>query len=152
MFHFLTLCPCPHLTHLILNPYYPLKLPTIPQPLPAFMQLHTLTLAIRDGYSRNPIIEVLDRPLAPKPGSCQAFASFLTRSGCLLHTLRIIFTDNAPTLLSNLRALPSLTHFTIIAHGHQTMRAVDSILQWLTLLDSSDGDTRLLPNLTSSEL
>jgi hypothetical protein len=163
MFRFMTLCPCPHLTTLILNPYYPLTLPTLPQSLPALMHLHTLILAIRDGYSRNPIIEVLDLLTTPALQNLEivgvreiqlprlAFASFLERSGCMLRTLTITFKNNLPfhTLLSNMRVLSSLTHFTVFARG-KAEGIVALILQSLTLPDADSGP--LLPNLVSFEL
>ncbi|KAJ6525664.1 hypothetical protein B0H19DRAFT_1198286 [Mycena capillaripes] len=165
MFQFMTLCPCPHLTTLVLNPYYPLKLPAIPRPLPTLMHLHTIILAIRDGYSRNPVMEVLDLLTAPSLQNLevvgvreiqlprQAFASFLERSGCTLRTLTIAFKDNLlfPALLSNLRAVSSsLTHLIIFARGKEE-DIVDHILQALTLPDAVVDD-HLLPNLASFQL
>ncbi|KAJ7085829.1 hypothetical protein B0H15DRAFT_371764 [Mycena belliarum] len=162
---FMARCPCPHLTRLILNPHYPLKYPhNLPQSLPPFMHLRTLTLAIRDGYSRNQITEVLDLLTAPVLQTLEvigvreiripprAFASFLERSGCSLQTLIISFKDNlpVPTLLINLRALPSLTRFVVMAHGQEAMQAVGLILQSLNLSDSSN--THMLPIMTSFEL
>ncbi|KAF7338118.1 F-box domain-containing protein [Mycena venus] len=162
-FQFMTLGPCPHLTTLILNPYYPLKLPTIPQTLPALIRLHTLILAIRDGFSPNPIIDCLDILTAPSLEHLdilgrreiqlppQTFESFLERSGCTLRTLTITFKDNLPfhTLQRNLRALSSLTHFTIFTSGKEG-GVVDRILHSLTQSDVTVGC--LLPNLISFEL
>ncbi|KAJ7272001.1 hypothetical protein B0H12DRAFT_674234 [Mycena haematopus] len=164
VFHFMTLCPCPNLTTLILNPYYPLKLPVISQTLPALLHLRTLILAIRDGYSRNPVIDVLDLLTAPSLQNFeiigvreiqlprQAFASFLERSGCTLRVLTITFKDNLPflPLQHNLLTLSSLTHFTVFARGKQGDNIVNRILQSLTLPDAITG--RLLPNLLTFEL
>ncbi|KAJ7444871.1 hypothetical protein FB451DRAFT_72614 [Mycena latifolia] len=164
MLQFMTLCPCPHLTRLTLNPYFSLRLPNLPQSLPPFMHLHTLTLAIRDGYTRNPIVEVLNLLTTPTLQNLeviglreirlppQAFASFLERSGCTLQTLTIAFKENLPVprLLSILRALPSLTHFAVIARGQDAMEAVDLILDSLTLSDPVSP--HLLPNMASFEL
>ncbi|KAJ7775096.1 hypothetical protein B0H16DRAFT_85603 [Mycena metata] len=160
---FMTLCPCPYLTTLILNPYYPLQRQPAPQPLAPLLHLHTLILAIRDGYSRNPTIEVLDLLTAPSLQNLevvgvreiqlprQAFVAFLERSGCTLQALSITYKDNlpVPTLLSNLRAVPSLTHLAIFARGKEHT-ALDLILQSLTLSDASREP--LLPNLTSFQL
>ncbi|KAJ7709651.1 hypothetical protein B0H17DRAFT_1190835 [Mycena rosella] len=165
MLQFLTLCPCPNLTRLVLNPYYPLKLHG-PQTLPAFLHLHTLILAIRDGYSRNPIIEILNLLTAPSlqtleivgVGEIQlpphTFASFLERSGCAPQTLSITFKDNLPVpiLLRNLRALPSLTRFVVLARGKDAMDSVALILQALMVNLSDPFDAQLLPNLASLEL
>ncbi|KAJ7905734.1 hypothetical protein B0H14DRAFT_2661365 [Mycena olivaceomarginata] len=147
--HFLALCPCPHLTTLILNPHYPTKLPGTPQPLPPLVYLHTLILAIRDGYSRNPIIDVLDPLTTPSLSTLRnrrAFTSFLERSGCTLRTLAVAFRDTLPfsAVQSNLQLLPSLTHLIFFARGKKGT-IVDLLLQSLTT-------TSLLPNLTSLEL
>ncbi|KAJ7047023.1 hypothetical protein C8F04DRAFT_1172797 [Mycena alexandri] len=160
---FMTLCPCPYLTTLVLNPYYPLQRQPTPQPLAPLLHLHTLILAIRDGYSRNPVIEILDLLTAPSLQNLevvgvreiqlprQAFVAFLERSGCTLQALSITYKDNlpVPTLLSNLRAVPSLTHLAIFARGKEHT-ALDLILQSLTLSDPSREP--LLPNLTSFQL
>ncbi|KAJ7724476.1 hypothetical protein DFH07DRAFT_264773, partial [Mycena maculata] len=147
MHQFLTLCPCPHLTRLTLTPFYPLKLPSLPQPFPPMMHLQTLVLAIRDGYSRNPVIEVLDLLAAPSLQNLevvgirefrlppQAFEAFVRRSGCTLQSLT---------------ALPSLTRLVVVARGSDAMRAVGLILGSLTL--QAPDDQPLLPKLVSLEL
>lgn len=154
--HFLALCPCPHLTTLILNPHYPMKLPG--PPLPPLVHLHTLILAIRDGYSRNPIIDVLDPLTTPSLSTLEivgvqeaqllrgAFTSFLERSGCTLRTLAVAFRDTLPlsAVQSSLQLLPSLTHLIFFSHGNKGT-IVDLLLQSLTT-------TSLLPNLISLEL
>jgi hypothetical protein len=156
--HFLALCPCPHLTTLILNPHYPIKFPGPPQPLPPLAHLHTLILAIRDGYSRNPIIDVLDPLTTPSLSILEivgvqevqllrrAFTSFLERSGCTLRTLAVAFRDTLPfsAVQSNLQLLPSLTHLIFFARGNKGT-IVDLLLQSL-------NTTSLLPNLISLEL
>ncbi|KAJ7219454.1 hypothetical protein GGX14DRAFT_592255 [Mycena pura] len=161
MFQFMTRCPCPYLTTLILNPYYPLKLSTS-QSLPPLIHLCTLVLAIRDGYSRNPIIDVLDLLTTPSLQDLQivgrhgfllprhTFASFVTRSACRLVSLTITFKNNlpVPSLLDNLRTLSSLTHFAVFALGEEAMHSVRTILESLTIT----SDQFVLPNLVSFEL
>ncbi|KAF8212005.1 hypothetical protein K438DRAFT_2010312 [Mycena galopus ATCC 62051] len=141
------------------DPYYALKLPVTPERLPPLIHLHTLILAIRDGFSHNPIIDVLDLLTAPSLQNLeivgireiqlprQAFASFLERSGCTLQTLTLTFKDNLPflPLQRNLQQLSSLSHFAILARG-KPGEVVDQILRSLT--GEVDGE-RLLPKLLS---
>ncbi|KAJ6630577.1 hypothetical protein B0H10DRAFT_835322 [Mycena sp. CBHHK59/15] len=164
MVQFMTRSPCPNLTRLTLTPYYE-AYPTsqsLPS-LPVFRHLHTLVLAIRDGYSRNPVIEVLGLLTAPTLKNLQvagmreirlprqSFASFLQRSVCKLENLTLDFQESSKVLefIGNFEALPSLAHLVLVARGKDVMRAVGRMLQSLNL---SNNHIPMLPNLVSIDL
>nr|GAT53346.1 predicted protein [Mycena chlorophos] len=152
----------PVLQSLSLNPFYQFKIAA--RPLRPFPHLRKLSLAMRDKYSRNPIIDVLniltlpaltelelwglrDIPLPP-----QAFASFIMRSGCSVSSLRVTFRENIPHFVSSLRVLgPSLQHLAIFGLGTEAMGPTTSLLQALIVSAGAENET-LLPHLTSLEI
>ncbi|KAF7304969.1 F-box domain-containing protein [Mycena kentingensis (nom. inval.)] len=161
-FSFLEQRSWPCLETLVLNPFYPFKLPPNPRPLSPFPRLHTLVLAIRDGYSRNPILDVLCILEAPalKHMHCyglrevilphRAFTAFVERSACAIISLQITFRDNLPvaSLLANLRTLSdTLTHLVVFALGTDAMSVTATILTALVATDA----VCLLPSLISLE-
>ncbi|KAJ7063479.1 hypothetical protein C8F01DRAFT_1251016 [Mycena amicta] len=162
MFQFMEQCSWPCLTTLILNPFYPLKFRGASAHIP-LTQLKTLVLAIRDGYSRNPIIDVLDILATPALENLevwglreiliprQSFASFIERSNCTMTSLRLTFKDNVPVpnLLSNFRTLAMLSHLAIFALGSDAMNPTAKVLS--ALISSADAES-LLPHLVDLEL
>ncbi|KAJ7710772.1 hypothetical protein B0H17DRAFT_1190464 [Mycena rosella] len=143
MLQFLTLFPCPNLTRLILNP---LKLGgNLPQT--------TLILAIRDGYSRNPIIEILNLLTPPRSKRSVVGVPEIQFSPHTLHPSWGGPDDTLPVLmlLRNLQVLSSLTRFVVIARGMDAMDSVALILQAL-MINLSDPFGAQLPNLARFEL
>ncbi|KAK7020436.1 F-box domain-containing protein [Favolaschia claudopus] len=162
MCRFMTHCPCPQLTSLTLNPHLAHSAPL--QILPPFLHLKTLILAIRDGYSRNPVIDVLEHLTTPSLERLEvvglreiqlparAFEAFIQRSGCTLRCLAINFKDFLPfpLLKHNLHILSaSLTHLSVLNRG-KTSITVDLILRSLTVNNASTDC--LLPNLLCFEV
>ncbi|CAK5277618.1 unnamed protein product [Mycena citricolor] len=160
LMYFLSRGCSPRLRTLVLNPYHPAKKPYQVAQVPVFPELRRLVLVMR-GFSRNPIVEVLNLLTAPSLTTLEfvcrrefqiptsAIAAFLERSSTRLAELHITFKAKilVPQLLRTLCTLPSVTQFVIVAWGLEAFQCVEGIL-----LGLHQSAVSILPNLRMLEI